>query len=283
MKLWIIYSKIVLDPKKNNALSWMEDEAKALDIDVKILFTEDIVVSVNKGFDFYHQGIKVDLPDAVFTRCYDQGLLEHFEMAGIKTFNHAKAMADCLDKWKTHQLLTKANLPTPKTFFTEHDVSFDFLKEALGIPFIVKDIYGKKGEQVFLIKDLEGFEEALRKCQMPLYQEYVQASFGKDIRVHVIGNKAVTSVLRVSQGDFKSNFSQGGSALSHDLTPEIAYLAEESAKALNLDFAGVDIMFTETGYTICEVNGVPGFRTIGLTSKYNIPKAMLSHIKEQMK
>lgn len=282
MKLWIIYSKVVLDPSKNNALGWMEDEAKALGFDVEILFTEDLTLGLNETFDIYHFNEKVSLPDAALMRCYDIGLIEHLEMAGVKTFNASNAMADCLNKWKTHQLLTASSIPTPESYYSDHPVSFNFLKERLGLPFILKDTFGKKGEQVYLIEDEVNFKAYLEHCTKPLYQAYIQASYGKDIRVHVIGNQAVTSVLRVSKGDFKSNYSQGGQALEHELTPEIKALAENSASALKLDFAGVDIMFTENGYTVCEVNGVPGFRTVGLTSQYNIPQAMFKHIKEQL-
>lgn len=281
MKLWIIYSKIVLDPNKTNALSWMMDEARALGIEAEILFAEDLTMTVGTSLHILHKGQSISPPDAAFLRCYDIAMIQQLELMGIMTFNNATALRDCLDKWRTHQLLIKAGIPTPKSLYGLHDVAFETVVDTLGLPFVLKDNYGKKGEQVYLVQNKADFLRGIEACHSPLFQAYIASSYGKDIRIHVIGDEAVTSVLRVSKGDFKSNYSQGGQALLHDLTPALAALAVKSAKALSLDFAGVDVLFDGDDYTICEVNGVPGFRTVGLTSKANIPQAMLKHIKEK--
>lgn len=281
MKLWIIYSKVVLRPGKNNAMSWMLDEAKNCQLDAEILFTEDITLMADKELAIYHKGLKKDLPDLVLTRCYDMPLLQQFEELNIPVYNSSQALNDCLNKWRTHQLLVKNNIPTPKTIFSKYEVSYDFVKGQLGLPFITKDNMGAKGEQVFLVRDELTFEEARVNCSQPLYQEYIKSSFGRDVRLHVIGDQVVASVLRVSENDFKSNFSQGGKADFFQPDDQIIDLAVKSTKALGLDFSGIDVLFTEDGYTVCEVNGVPGFRTVGLTSKYNIPYAMMDYIRRK--
>lgn len=282
MKLWIIYSKVVLNPNKNNALSWMLDEAENQGFDAEIVFTEDLLLETsNNEFIIYHKGEKTDYPDIALIRCYDIAMIKHLELAGVKTFNHSQALRNCLDKWSTHQLLTKASIPTPKSLFSDHSMTYETIKKILSLPFIVKDNLGARGEQVFLVDSEKTFKAALSKCQIPFYQEYVKTSYGRDVRIHVIDNQVVASVLRQSNDDFKSNFSQGGNALSYEVDQEIANLAISSTQALGLDFAGIDILFTEEGYTVCEVNGIPGFRTVGLTSKYNIPLAMMKTIRRR--
>lgn len=282
MNLWIIYSKLIIDPTKSNAFSWMLDEAEKLGFDAKLLFTEDIHIAIDDSFEFYHMNEKIAPPDVVFMRCYDIPLIRHFELLGIKTFNSSQSLESCMDKWTTHQLLKYNNIPTPKTLRSYSKISFDILKEELGLPFILKNSKGSRGSQVFLVEDEAHYQEGMKHCPEPIYQEYIKSSFGKDIRAHVIGGKFITCLLRKSDTDFKSNFSQGGEALFFEATDEIIKLSEESAKAMKLDFAGIDILFDENGYTVCEVNGIPGFRTVGLTTKENMPELMLSYIRSNL-
>ncbi|WP_240838568.1 RimK family alpha-L-glutamate ligase [Acidaminobacter sp. JC074] len=281
MKLWIIYSKVVLNPNKNNAISWMVDEANACGFDAEVLFAEDIIIEASDKLNIYYKGELQDYPDLVLTRCYDLHLLKQLELAGLPVFNSSQAMRNCHDKWTTHQELSKHGIPSPRTLFSEHPVTFEDIEKILKLPFIIKDIYGAKGEHVYLINDEKEFYQAVDECDHPIFQEYIKASFGKDIRVHVIGDEAVTSVLRKSHSGFKSNFSQGGYAENYEPDEIVKKLAIDSTKALGLDFSGVDILFTENGYTVCEVNGVPGFRTVGLTSKFNIPYAMMDYLRRQ--
>ncbi len=283
MKLWIIYSKVVLNPTKNNALSWMLDEAEALGFDATILFTEDLLLETNgSNYKIYNKGTELEYPDAALIRCYDIPMIRHLELAGVQVFNSSFALNQCLDKWTTHQLLAKAGIASPRSIYSEHDVEYEVIKKQLSLPFIIKDIKGARGEQVYLITDELTFSEALIKCHQPLFQEYIKTSFGRDVRLHVIDNQVVTSVLRQSKDDFKSNFSQGGDALPYEPDDEMKALAIKSTQALGLNFSGIDILFTEQGYTVCEVNGIPGFRTVGLTSKYNIPQAMMAYIRRQI-
>jgi len=282
MKLWIIYSKVVLNPNKNNAISWMEDEARNCGFDVQVLFAEDIVLMAHESHMLYYQGEKMTLPDIVLTRCYDIHMLEHLERAGVKVFNSSKSLMQCRNKWHTHQILTSESIKSPKTIFSEHTCDFEFIKNELSLPFVVKCIFGAKGEQVHLVHNEEEFDHVLTLIDQPLFQSYVKTSYGRDIRLHVIGDQVVTSVLRKSESSFKSNFSLGGAAESYEADAELKDLAVKSSKALGLDFSGIDVMFTGDGYTVCEVNGVPGFRTVGLTSGYNIPFAMMDYIRRNV-
>ena len=283
MTLWIIYSKVVLVSSKNNAIQWMLDEAKRINFKATIVFAEDLsIATINSKLVIFHKGSLVSLPDIAFLRCYDISLIKQFEELNVKTFNSSKSLENCLNKWTTHQILTSKNIPTPNTLFSYHNMKYDELIKIFGNRFIVKDLKGAKGINVFLITNKDEYKEAISLSKNPIYQEYIDTSFGKDIRVHVIGGKVVACVLRESKNDFKSNFSLGGSASIYKPNEEIIKIAIESTKALGLDFAGVDILFTKNSYTVCEVNGVPGFRTIGLTSRISIPRKMFKHINKIM-
>ncbi len=279
MKLWIIYSKVVFN-NINNAISWLEDEGNLAGFDTEIVFAEDLYISCHKTYEIYNKNKRVDFPDIALTRTYDEVLIRHLELAGVKTFNNSKALTNCLNKITTHQLLLKYDIPSIHTIYSEYQMDYNVLVNELHLPFILKDIYGKKGEQVFLIHNKEEYDLAIKKCIKPLFQEYIDKSKGRDVRVHVIGNKVVASVLRYNEESFKSNYSAGGSVKLYTPDDQLKDIAIRATKALGLDFSGVDILLDE--YKVCEVNGVPGFRTIGLTSDISIPREMMNYIKESI-
>ena len=113
-------------------------------------------------------------------------------------------------------------------------------------------------------------------------QEFVASSKGKDIRINVVGNKAVVSMLRENDNDFRSNISSGGHGEKYEPKPEYLDLAVKAAQALSLDFAGVDVLFGEDGPIICEVNSNPQFastlKATGVNLADYIVEYILSHL-----
>ncbi len=117
-----------------------------------------------------------------------------------------------------------------------------------------------------------------------LFQQYIKASHGRDVRVLVVDGKAVAAMeRRSSDGSFKSNISLGGQATRFDLPPKMARLAIETARALNLDVAGVDILFDEDGYRICEANSSPGFHALEPACNVNVPEIIFSAMRARLK
>lgn len=115
-----------------------------------------------------------------------------------------------------------------------------------------------------------------------LFQQYISYSHGRDIRVIVIGNRAVAAMLRQStNGDFKANISQGGVATQVELSPQLAELAVRVTQLCGLDFAGVDILIDHDGYKLCEVNSSPFFEGLEQATQFNVPKAQLLHILQR--
>lgn len=280
--VWIIYSKEVLSDNRPNALNWMMEEANNLKLETEIMFAEDFQLIIDKDMHLLYQNKEVSLPKAAFIRCYDTDLVSFLESLGVKTFNNSQSLLTSRNKWATHIALTKQSIKSPKTILCSHDSNYDQLVKELGSPFILKDSYGTHGDQVFLINDETEYLKNIKTCTLAIAQMYVESSYGKDLRVHVINQKVVACVLRQSKDSFLSNFAQGGQAKTFIIDDEAKQLAIDATKALGLDFSGVDLLFEKDGYSVCEVNGIPGFRTIGLTSKENLPHMMLNYIKEQL-
>ncbi len=283
---WVIYSRDTLSSKfGDNAFDWMIESALNYDLKVEILFEEDFNLMTSSGeLTFYYKGTLLAKPDFVLMRSYALDLAKHLEEANIPVFNSSLSMKESQDKWQTHQILAGHKLRSPNALFSSHKLSFAEVEKMLGSPFVIKGLLGSKGEDVHLVSCETTLERAFDqlKDQRYMYQKFIKESSGTDIRVHVIGGEIVAAVRRRSEGDFKSNFHQGGSAESVELTEEMKKISVESAKALKLDFAGIDLLESSEGPTVCEVNAIPGFRTICLTSETDIPSLIFKHIKFEL-
>lgn len=273
---WILYPKY----KEGNIYDVMLSSAKMCGIELVIVFAEDILASVTvRGFGLLHKGEEVEKPLFVFMRHYDYTLAVHLEMMGINVYNTPLSMNSAENKMLSHIHFTKHNIPTPKTFYGVK--SYEEAVRLLGSDnFIQKHIYGSKGEKVFLIKEQSDF------ISKPDYivQEYVEYSRGRDIRVWVIGDKAIACVERYNDNSYLSNYAQGGSVRGVYLSEEIASLAVRASQCIGLDISGVDILYTkEGGYTVCEVNGNAGFRTLYATRRdIDITFEMFKYIADKL-
>ncbi|MEG1936738.1 MAG: RimK family alpha-L-glutamate ligase [Rikenellaceae bacterium] len=264
-KGWAIYpSPQTQQQRENNAFSMMQEAALKNGIEIKVLFLEDLAISVSKNkLGLLYKGKEIEKPLFAIMRCYETHLSQHLEMMGVRLFNSHNSMCTSQDKFTTHQRLALLNIPTPKTYW-----GITSYKEACTIlgstSFIMKLPVGSKGEAVYLVDN----EDEFNTHPNSLVQEYISESRGRDIRVWVVGDIAIAAVERMNDASFLSNYAQGGSAKKINLTSSISDLAIKGCQALGLEFAGVDILYLKDGtYTICEINGNAGFRTLWLTNQ----------------
>lgn len=278
---WVVYPLPDTDRQRNsNAFEMMIAAARKNGIRVDILFAEDITLTIsNNRLGLLHKGKEVEKPLFAVMRCYDEHLSRHLEFMGVRLFNSHSSMTNAQDKITTHQLLALDGIPTPRTYWGIN--TYDEAANLIGSPvFIVKSPVGSKGEAVYLVE----CEADFAKHPQTLVQEYIEASKGRDIRVWIIGKRAIAAVERYNEGSFLSNFAQGGRARKFELTPAIADLAVRSSLSLGLEFSGVDILYTKEGtYTVCEVNGNAGFRTLWLTDRdINILDVLFKYISDTL-
>lgn len=258
---------------QNNAFDWLKDEANNLEINLTIAFFEDFTPPTTQ------------MPDCVIMRGYNQTISIYFEQLGVWVINTWNAMQLSLNKILTHQILCEHNIPNPPTIYhpTANYNFHNICNQLDDEKFIVKKIDGSKGENVFLVGSPSELSSAISKCQNNcLCQKFIAHSHGRDIRVWVIGDRIGGAVERFNENSFLSNFSQGGSARLIAIPPQVEKLALESTEALGLEFAGVDILYCPNNqYTVCEVNGNAGFRTISQFThnlEHNIPHQLFAYI-----
>lgn len=224
----------------------------------------------------------------------DKYVSEALQKAGLRLFNCHNAVCVCDDKMQTYLALSGKNIPMPKTvagllcYHADAEIpqeSIERVETLFSYPIIVKECYGSQGKGVYMAKDraeLTGLMQTL-KCRPHLFQETVQTSIGKDVRVIVVGGKIVASMLRQSSVDFRSNIELGGTGIPYDIPLETQTLCLRIAKELSLDYCGIDILFGEGGKPIvCEVNSNAFFHGIERVTGVNVAKAYAEHIYKEI-
>jgi RimK family alpha-L-glutamate ligase len=191
-------------------------------------------------------------------------ILRTFEALGTRVVNPVNAIRMAMDKVLTMQVAAAHQIPVPRTmvFTARERLVADW---AFGYPVIAKVITGSRGNGVFRCNDwgqLKAFTALMRMVDRPfLVQEYIGDRPGCDLRVLVIGDKAIGAMMRRAlDGDARANISAGGEGEPFYLTPEIAEISERTARALGLEIAGIDLLFKGQGFVLCEANSSPGFR-----------------------
>ena len=264
------------------------------DIKIRIIDPNEIDIFVNKENkqSILVNGKSLPLPKFVFPRTgsgttyYIKAVIRHFERMGVIVINSSDAIDNTKDKLYSHQILAQSNLDIPNTMLLKHPIDVNFVEKHIGFPVIVKKISGSYGRGVFLCEDkkqlnqLVTMAELTKKSYDIIIQEFVKDTWGKDLRVFVVNNKVVGCMMRQSTDeDFRANISRGGEGFPYEVNEQIEWLSSESSKALDLNIAGVDLLFQNGGYKICEVNSNPGFEGMEQFTKKNIAGEIVNFIK----
>ena len=263
-------------------------------IEVKLIDPNEIDIFVNKENkqSILVNGKSLPLPKFVFPRTgsgttyYIKAVIRHFERMGVPVINSSDAIDNVKDKLYSHLILAESNLDIPKTMLLKHPIDVDFVQKHIGFPVIVKKISGSYGRGVFLCEDKKSLNQLVTMAELTkksydiIIQEFVKDTWGKDLRVFVVNNKVVGCMMRQStDDDFRANLSRGGEGFPYEVNEQIEWLSSESSKALGLDIAGVDLLFQNGGYKICEVNSNPGFEGMEQFTKKNIAEEIVQFIK----
>lgn len=243
----------------------------------------------------YYRGQHLDGYDAVIPRIgasitfYGTAVLRQFEMMGVYPLNESVAIGRSRDKLRSLQLLARKGVGLPVTGFA-HDVedTGDLIQLVGGAPLVVKLLEGTQGKGVVLAetkKAAESVIDAFRELNANfLVQEFIKEAGGSDIRAFVIGEKVVAAMMRTAkEGEFRSNLHRGGSAKVIKLTPEERSTAVRAARTMGLNVAGVDILRSNHGPVIMEVNSSPGLEGIESATGKDVAGQIIDFIEKSAK
>ena len=213
------------------------------------------------------------------------------EKCGLRLFNRRAAVEICDDKMLTHLALAGKGVPMPDTvagvlcYTPDAVVSKDLLdgiERKLGYPVIVKESFGSLGKGVYKAGNRSELEKISEKVKtMPhLFQKFVSESAGRDIRVIVIGGRCVAAMERRSGGDFRSNLELGGIGSPRDIDGNLRDICGATAEILGLDYCGIDVLESDKGYLVCEVNSNAFFGGIERVTGINVAERYAEYIYE---
>ncbi len=217
---------------------------------------------------------------------YGCAVLRQFEMMGVYTVNDSVAISRSRDKLRSLQLLSRKNIGMPVTGFASKpgDIK-DLLGMVGGTPVVIKLLEGTQGIGVVLAETRKAAESVIEafmglKANI-MVQEYIKEAGGADIRCFVIGDKVIAAMKRQAlPGEFRSNLHRGGSASLIRITPEERKTAVAAAKAMGLHVAGVDLLRSERGPLVMEVNSSPGLEGIETATGKDVAGLIIDHIEK---
>lgn len=217
---------------------------------------------------------------------YGAAVLRQFEMMGVYPLNESVAITRSRDKLRATQLLARRGIGLPVTgFANKPDDIEDLLHMVGGPPVVIKLLSGTQGIGVVLAETRKAAETVIEsflglKAEV-LVQEYIKEAGGADIRCFVVGEKVVASMKRQGkEGEFRSNIHRGGSAQLVKITPEERSTAVRAAKIMGLNVCGVDILRSNHGPVVMEVNSSPGLEGIETITGKDIASQIIMFIEK---
>jgi RimK family alpha-L-glutamate ligase len=291
MKLWMLGNRLTTEMYERERFI---EEADKYGIDFNLVFADeiDLLVSRDDRKSIRYCNDIVSLPDVLLARTgsgtgyFNLSVLRQFERLNVLTLPNSQAIEQSKDKLYANQILAQAGLPIPKTMLTRFPCKAELVEKVVGFPCVLKVITGSHGAGVYLCENAKQFEDLSElihsidgKTSM-IIQEYISHSKGRDLRVIVIGGRVVGAMERTAtDGSFKANISRGGEGKVYDVDDEMEMLAIQVAKVLDLDIAGVDLLFHPDGYKICEANSSPGFKGFEKALGINVPQKVFDYAR----
>ena len=272
------------------------EAAKARGHDVDVLNPLSCYMNINARESSIHKhGVELPYYDCVIPRIgasvtfYGTAVLRQFEMMGTYPLNESVAISRSRDKLRSLQLLSRKGIGLPTTGFASQPQDIpDLIDMVGGAPLVIKLLEGTQGIGVVLAETRQAAEsviEAFMGLQSNIMvQEYIREAGGADIRCFVIGDKVIAAMKRqAKEGEFRSNLLRGGSASLIKLTPAERATAVKAAKTMGLNVAGVDLLRSNHGPLVMEVNSSPGLEGIEAATEKDVASQIIAFMEKNAK
>jgi len=250
----------------------------------------DLIIEDSK-FYINYENERLPVPDYIIPRIganvTPQGefVIRHFEKMGVKTLTSSDGLLNSRNKLRSIQILAEHQLKMPNTYFSDDlELAENYVNTNLGYPFILKITEGTQGVGVYLIQDLitaqRFFDHYSASKTTVILQEFIKESTGRDIRVFTVGEKVIAAMERVApENEFRSNIHRGGEGRVIELTPKEKKIAVKAIASLGLKIGGVDIIRSNRGPMILEVNSSPGLEGIEKATEIDIASKIYEYIE----
>lgn len=285
MTVLILTKEKMFDYETTNLLKSFAEK----DIRVRVCYFNKFDIILNHGI--FYDGERMDRPSAVLIRLgagisrAELSVIRYFELDGIECYNSSESINLVQDKFQSSEILAYAGIAVPHTMIVKFPSRTDLVEKTIGFPCIVKVIVGSFGEGVYLCKTKQEyikfieFVDAVHNEKTLIVQEYIDQHPGEDLRVFVVGGKVLGAMKRTAPADdFRANITNGGTGESFPVSKEIEQIALKTAAVLNLSIAGIDLLFDNRGFRVCEANSNPGFSGFDKYCNTNVAYEIASFI-----
>ena len=265
--------------------------AANIEVSVRQFINFDIVI--NQPIRYNGEDFK--MPNLVLVRLgagitsVELAVIRYFELHNIMCVNSSSSVNIVQNKFHTSQILASANIAVPTTMLVHFPITNNLIATQIGFPCVIKVLVGSFGEGVYLCHSedeytkLIEFLKNLDNDKTLLVQEFINDRPGEDLRVFVVGNKVLGAMKRTAPpNDFRANITIGGTGEYYPVTSEIEEIALATATALGLEIAGIDLLFDNRGFRVCEANSNPGFNGFDHYCNTNIASEIVEYIVKRL-
>ena len=292
---WILYKRSGRElTAEDHGVRRLCEAAEQQNIKLSVYKPEqfDLVVEPRLIPGVYIDGVLTPLPDFLLPRIGAEtnylgfAVIRQLEMSGVVTCNTSQSIAEVKDKLLMSQKFNAAGLPAPKTMLMKFPVSTDFIVQEFGLPLVIKTISGARGVGVYLCETVAQLHDLMTllknevRAHGLIVQQFVQTSRGCDLRVFVLGGQIIGCMQRTALTGFKANYSLGGRVESFTVNDEITHLAFAATRLFGLEITGIDLLFGESGFILCEANSSPGFKGMELATGVDVATAIITYVKQ---
>jgi len=283
---WVIYNGSLTSDKFKDQAVLIQEAAERAGVQAELKKNYEVMMDLTVNIDL--------LPSFVVFLDKDILLAKFLKNNGIPVFNDPNVIEVCDNKANQYLELSKHGIPMPETiiapkvypsFIIADSGYYEKVLAKLGLPMIIKEGHGSFGMRVYLIETEEAFyakTDELRGVDY-VFQQFIESSRGRDIRVNIVGGEIVAAMYRHSETDFRANITNGGVAEVIELTDAQQELAIRAADAVGAEFAGVDLLFGEDEEPlVCEVNAAAHIRNIYNVTGINVADAMIAYILREI-
>lgn len=281
---------------KNYTTRRLKEVAELRGHNVRIVNYAKCYMTVEKGNPVvYYRGQKLTNVDAIIPRIahrytmYGSAVVRQFEMQGVYSTASSIAIARSRDKLRAYQLLAKYGVGVPKTVFARETANFEEILELVGgAPTIIKVARGTHGAGVVLAETSKAAKAVMQAFFVEgvnfLVQEFIEESAGTDVRAIVVGGRVVASIKRQNlDDDFRSNTHQGGVGKATRLSEAEEKAATKASKAMGLPICGVDMMRSQRGPLVLEVNSSASLKTPETVTGRNVAEKIIEYVEHNAK
>jgi len=293
---WILYkhSEILLKPEAYE-IHKLKESAQKQGIEIKVVQPEQVEIIVTKED---RKSILLDntptpLPDFIIPRMgagttyFALAVIRHLERLGVYSFNSSSSIDTVKDKLYHLQILAQSGMPIPRTMLAKFPLKdMKVVEKQIGFPLVVKTLSGSQGSGIYLSQNKNSLEDLMQMLEAAnpkvniIFQEFIKTSHGRDLRVLTVGGRIIGAMERTSgDNSFKANYSRGGNVKPFEINAAVEWLVLEISRVLDLDIAGIDLLFDEDGFKICEVNSSPGFEGMEKALEKDISEEIIEFVK----